>query len=253
MDLEYKGDYQLKLEKLKKLSLEPKAAFNKIFCPSCATEVPATNLNINDKIAKCGACNVVFSFQETVNNLFTNPSKVKQEIIRPEGIDLFYFKEELDITIQQPYSGLEFLMAFCGLLFGFLFTMIAIKKGGSFPPMAAIFFWLMTAYPIYSWSRHAKNKIYININERLLNIEWRPKKGTKDQSYNLQDIDQLYIRKNANSGLFDVQMIVNGIEGQKHIRLIPSLDNLSKARYLEQEIEKHLGIIDREVLEEIKA
>ena len=47
-------------------------------------------------------------------------------------------------------------------------------------------------------------------------------------------------------------MILNGIEGQKHVPLIPVLGSLSKARYLEQEIEKHLGIIDREVLEEIK-
>ena len=49
-----------------------------------------------------------------------------------------------------------------------------------------------------------------------------------------------------------MRMIVNGLEGQRHIRLIPSLNSLSKARYLEQEIEKYLGIIDREVLEEIK-
>jgi len=39
---------------------------------------------------------------------------------------------------------------------------------------------------------------------------------------------------------------------QKHVRLIPNLDSKSKALYMEQEIEKHLGIIDREVLEETK-
>lgn len=46
-------------------------------------------------------------------------------------------------------------------------------------------------------------------------------------------------------------MIINGADGQKHIVLISKVLSLSKAKHLEQEIEKHLGIIDREVLEEI--
>lgn len=33
---------------------------------------------------------------------------------------------------------------------------------------------------------------------------------------------------------------------------IPMLGSLSKVRYVEQEIEKHLGSIDRDVLEEVK-
>ena len=44
-------------------------------------------------------------------------------------------------------------------------------------------------------------------------------------------------------------MIVNGAEGQRHVVLIPKVSSLSKAKYLEQEIEKHLGIKDRKVPE----
>ena len=45
-------------------------------------------------------------------------------------------------------------------------------------------------------------------------------------------------------------MLINGLDGQKNIKLIPNLDSKSKALYMEQEIEKHLGIIDRAVVEE---
>ena len=112
--MEYEEQHKLKL---KKLNLEKEQSFYKILCPSCKNEVKSNDLNINDKIAKCGACNVVFSFQEMVNNLFTNPTKIKQEIIRPEGIDLFYLKDELDITVQQLYPhGLAILAGLMSML-----------------------------------------------------------------------------------------------------------------------------------------
>ena len=81
-----------------------------------------------------------------------------------------------------------------------------------------------------------------------MNISWRPKKFIKDQQFNIKDIDQIYTR--SVSGLSSIFMIVNGIDGQKHIKLIQGLDSLSKARFLEQEIERHLGIVDRNIPEE---
>ena len=250
MDLEYKGDYKLKLEKLKKLSLEPKPSFYKIPCPSCSENVLATNLNINDKIAKCDDCNVVFSFQETIKNLLTGKEEVKQKIIRPEGIDLFYFQDELDITIQQPYSILEGVVGGIGIPLALLFMVLAFLKPGLFPIIIAAFFSLISAYPIYSWINHSKQKIYISINDQFLNIEWRPKKGNKDKSYDRYDIDQFYVSRNPNTGYFEIRMVLNGLEGQKHVGLFPVM-NLTKAKYLEQEIERHLGITNKKVLEEI--
>ena len=47
-----------------------------------------------------------------------------------------------------------------------------------------------------------------------------------------------------------VYMIVNSAMGQKHVKLISSVDSLSKARFIEQEIERHLSIPDRRIPEE---
>jgi hypothetical protein len=65
----------------------------------------------------------------------------------------------------------------------------------------------------------------------------------------VNDIDQVYIKKK--NGLNSIYMIVDNPTGQKHIRLIAGLDSISKARFLEQEIERHIGIVDRPVPEEI--
>jgi len=60
---------------------------------------------------------------------------MKQEIFRPEGIDLFHYKDDLDITIQQHFQGLDAfgitllpVLVFFPLCFilqkGFLFTIL---------------------------------------------------------------------------------------------------------------------------------
>ena len=45
-------------------------------------------------------------------------------------------------------------------------------------------------------------------------------------------------------------MIVNDLKGQKHVELIKSVNSRTKAKYIEQEIEKQLGITDRRVPDE---
>ena len=49
-------------------------------------------------------------------------------------------------------------------------------------------------------------------------------------------------------GYYTIHMIINGLEGQKHEKLM-TVKTLSKAKYLEQEIERYLKISDREVPE----
>ena len=247
MDHEYKEQYKLKLKQLKDLSTK---SYHDVTCPKCQSNILGDGININDKIAKCNDCGVVFSFQQEISHL-SKPQRIKQEIFRPEGIDIFQFNNELDFTIQQPYSILDGILGGLGIPAALIFTIAFLVNGGDliFPTIIS---WLISAYPIYNWTTHSKRKIHVNIDERSINIQKKPKGTTKDQSYDRIDIDQLYIKRNQGTGHYEIYMIFNALEGQKHIRLIPNVDSKSKARYLEQEIEKYLGIIDREVLEEIK-
>ena len=245
MDHEYKEPYQLKLKKLKDLATQN---YHDVSCPKCKENILGNGINIADKIAKCDACGVVFSFQKEIAHLL-KPQRIKQEVFRPEGIDIFQFKNELDFSIQQPYTIMQGILAGLGIPFALIFTVAFIVKGGGLY-IPAVIFWLMSIYPIYSWINHSKYKTYVNIDEKSITIQRKPNKGNKDKSYDKIDIDQLYIKRNPNTGHFDIFMIINGLDGQKHVRLIPNLDSKSKARYMEQEIERYLGIIDREVLEE---
>ncbi len=238
--------HKLELKNIKEVSSD----FNKISCPSCQQQIPGIDININDKIAKCNSCSVVFSIEPKISNLLTK-STIKQEVIRPEGIDIFYFKNDLDITIQQPQNVLEILLAFFLSIFAALTTLLYFLNPDDKPPFFVPIIFAVAALPfVISLLKRKKHKIHIVVDDQELSIFRRPRKFVKDQHFASREIDQLYVKKVNH--LYSIVMIVNGTEGQKHINLINNLDSISKAQFLEQEIENHLDIEDRKIPEEMR-
>ena len=233
--------YKLELKDLETAS-DPK--YRKIQCAACQEEIPADNININDKIAKCNNCNAVFSFHLEVAQL-TSTTQPKQEILRPEGIDIFHYKEDLDISVQQSLTVLEGILITLLFFFTPLFTAIYLIKG--MPLAFPLISWFASILMLINLFTRSKHKIHINITDRDFAITWRPSKFIKSKVFDVQDINQLYI---SSLNGYVLNMIVDTPNGQKHHRLITGLTSLSKAQYLEQEIELHLGIKDRPVPEE---
>jgi len=91
---------------------------------------------------------------------------------------------------------------------------------------------------VYLYLYAYRQTIHLNINKRFLTIKHKPK-YTSEKTYAVQDIDQIYTKTVDYYGLC-IFMITNG-DGQKHTRLISGIKTSSKAKYLEQEIEKYLG------------
>ena len=241
--MKYEEVKKYKLE-LKELSADSDERYKKIQCASCKEEVPADNININDKIAKCNNCNAVFSFHLEAAQL-ASITQPRQEILKPEGIDIFHYKEELDISVKQPLTVLEGVLIPLLMFFTFLFTAIYFKRG--MPVLIPVISWVASIGMLINLLTRSKHKIHINITDRDFAITWRPSKFIKSKVFDIHDINQLYIGKHNG---YTLNMIVDTPNGQKHHRLISGLTSLSKAQYLEQEIELHLGIKDRPVPEE---
>lgn len=240
---QYKPASKLELKEVKKTF--PKV-FKKVHCPSCDGEIDAGNLNLQNSVAKCGSCNVIFSIEEEVDKVKVK-KEVKQEVLRPEGIDLFFYKDDLDITIQEHIQGLNAFGIFFLPVLSFFSILIYFTKG--IPVYFPVVFTIGALYFIYVAFNYSKNKTYIDINDRFMNIKSRPKKLKKDKTYVANEIDQLYLKYAADgSGYYTIFMIINSIKGQKHEKLM-TVNTLSKAKYLEQEIEKYLNIADRKVPE----
>ena len=245
---EYKEPFKEPLFNFEEERVELPESFKIICCPNCSTEIPADNLNIAEKIGKCGSCQGVFSIQKDISGLQNSPKKIKQEILRPEGIELFHFRDELEISFDQPMAWLEW-----GFLI--LYSIFFIVGVGMSTEMGIILpFISLSVLPsvfsfFYYLRKKAKHRVFISIDDQYLNIMWRPKKLHIDQSYSIKDIQQAYVKYNPNIGLWVVYMIADLGKGQKHIKLA-SVKTASKAKYLEQEIESHLNIQDVVVPEE---
>lgn len=235
-------EYKLELKDLKKNRQD---IFKPINCPSCGSSVPAVNININDKVGKCDNCNVLFSIEQDVADL-NSEVKLKQEVIRPEGIDIFYFDEELDLSIQQPISPFEVFLFTHNLMFGIL--ILVMRMSFPIPLWVAAPLFMLSLYGLFNLLFRSHHKIFIGIDKKHLSIVRRPRKFIKDKIFDIKDIDQLYVKSKGTKG--QLFMIVNGDDGQKHIKLTPFLSSKSKARYLEQEMERYLDIEDREIPEE---
>ena len=223
-------------------------AFNIICCPNCDTEIPAADLNIGEKIGKCGSCQAIFSIEKEIQNLRSTTEKIKQEILRPEGIELFHFRDELEITFEQSMGLLEWILFIFVLIFGMAGVGASVESSTIIP------FILLTVFPmlisiVYYFRRKAKHRIILSIDDSYLNIIWRPRKFHIDQNHYIKDIKQLYVKHRSDLGTWQLKMIIDEGNGQKHVKLA-SVNSASKAKYLEQEIESHLDIQDVVVPEE---
>lgn len=227
-----------------------KTPFTKINCPSCQTEVPAQNLDLEGKVAKCGSCNAVFSIQNDLDGL-AQLSPAKKEVVRPAGIDIYHFHDDLDITVQQPLHALDILGAIFLPFLGIIGLIASFVKGELF--WMGIISWILSAYPFYQLATRDKHKIQIGVNQHFINIKWRPRKFHHDLSIPLQDVTQLYVKQHGSATNYNTLFVIlDTAEGQKHLKILPEIPSLTMARYLEQEIERHLGIEDQEVPEETK-
>lgn len=242
---DYKEPYK-PIEKLdlREIKSESDKEFKKVSCPSCNNDVEASNLNLQKEVAKCGNCDVIFSIEDDVKSL-TSKDDIAQGVLRPEGIDRFHFKNNLDITVDQPYGGWVAWGTIGFTAITLLSTFIVWDSGFSFNIPIALA--LVSMFFIYKTINYSKNKTIIEVSDKHLVIKSRPKNLKKDKTYSSSEIDQLYL-KNPGTGYFDVYIITNSPEGQKHNKLF-SVTSISKAKYLEQEIESYLKIKDKRVPE----
>lgn len=239
---DYKPAEKLELPKIKK---EFPKVFKKVSCPSCSQEVGADHINLQNSLAKCGSCDVIFSIEEEVASLKVK-EEIKQEFFRPEGIDLFYYKDDLEISIQQHVAGFDAygisLMPVIALIAIFLYFAEGISI--YFPLVTT----LISLYFIIKAFLYRKYRTYIDISDRSLTLKYRPQNFKKDKTFSAEDIDQVYLKHSSDGIGVAIYLIINGQKGQHHQKLL-SVKTLSKAKYIEQEIERYLGIENRKVLE----
>jgi len=227
---------------------KPEGNIIPLSCPSCKTPPAMEHINIHDKIAKCGSCATVFSFEQEVKQVAELSEKVKQEVVvRPAGIEKSYFHEELELSMKQPTGGIWIAFTFLLASIVVLAFLVHLKKGS--PIYWSAGWGSLALFFFYKYRNSPNEKIYTTIDEEYLTIQYRPKNFVKDKIVATREIEQLYVKTLA-SNYYSLYAVLNTRDGQKHERLIQYIDTRNNARYIELELEKYLGIEDRRLPEE---
>lgn len=221
-----------------------KLDFIKIDCPSCGTLIQAEHIDVEKQVGKCTNCQALFSVEEKITSLHLK-SKEKETLKRPDSVQIFHFKEEVEIEIVQPFPILDTIILSL-LPFIFFFAILLYFAKNSDPAMwvALVSGLGMTRSLIQVFNRK-QNKIFINTNKKTIEILRRPKNFIADKIFQVSEIEQIYVKQTHEGvGLF---FLLNTIDGQRHEQVIKRLKDTGQGKFIEQELEQYLAIKNKDV------
>ncbi len=227
----------------------------KIYCPACNSEIKAEDINLGEKVAKCGGCNNVFNFAEqiSVSNL---SSQERSSMIKPKNFQIKRSAYGLEI-VRKWFTPAIIALTFFALFWnGFMsvWFYIAFTKKAYIMALFGSLHVVVGLSVLYAVLCGYFNKTHINISNGKIVIKHRPLPWFGQKNVLSRDLKQLYCKelihstKNGYSKSYSVQAITK--EG-KVIPLVSDLPSIEESLFIEQEIEKYLKMEDEPVRGEI--
>ncbi|MCK5940786.1 MAG: hypothetical protein KAI24_02355 [Planctomycetes bacterium] len=230
-------------------------------CKSCGAQVPAEDLNLERMVAKCARCDAVFAFRVDGQEPLARGAagRPASGVARPKALQIDRLGGELTIT-RRWGSGcavvlfLAFTLLWNGLCWTGFFVVL-----NAFPP-AAIFVGLFLAVGVglaYLTLTLMFNSTVITVGRELV-VRHGPLPVPGNRTIPRADLDQLYV----------VQVISSGRSNRGHrtsvshrlrarlqdgsgVTLLRAVADVEEALYLEEVIERELGIENEPVRGEV--
>ena len=165
---EYKESFKEDFLDLNSPDLSEPENYVEICCPKCDSAIPADDLNIDDKIGKCTSCNIVFPFEKEIASLKNEHRKTSQRILRPEGIEMFHFNDELELSFKSAFSMIEQIMLFAIPFFSFSIVGMLSESGiAGILMFSPVFISFLAAFLYFIIRKRQVKYIMVNSNEVL--------------------------------------------------------------------------------------
>ncbi len=222
-----------------------------IKCKNCGANVPTENINIQKALAKCSSCDCVFNFDNQVK--VTRPS-----VAMPEKFEVLQLRSSLDISYKW-YSPMYIFLAFFALFWnGFMavWYYIALTEGVWMMAIFGVFHLAVGVGLIYTVLAGFFNSTHINATQTRLKFLHEPLWWRGNREIEVSEIDQIFCKLQVNRGKngstsLAYHLCMIDVTG-KHTKLLTNLETPEQALFLEQELEKFLGIEDRRVAGELE-
>ncbi len=229
--------------------------YRNLTCPNCEKNILSSDININKGLAKCSDCHVVFDLEQEMDK--NSPAQKEEIFVIPKGIEMLKVFGELNIEMKWRHS-VSFFMMFFTIFWNIMvlpFALIAIFTG-ELGMLLGISLHLLVGIGLILWALAALfNTTYIVVDEHFIRIEHRPfKLFYKEYELEVLQVQQLYVKKyqngstNGNPNYAFAVMIQ--MKNKEEFQLVKGLAKPAQALYIEQEIEKFIGIEDKPMIGE---
>lgn len=229
----------------------------KLECIKCGESIAAEDINLNRLLAKCSACNAVFSFAEQVDASARGVQGVRDPVRLPKGMRDESSRSGLRLVRRWFGPCVIFLAIFCMMWDGFLvfWYSAALKEGAPLvmkvAPLVHVLVGLVLSYWVVAGF---VNSTVVEVTGGALRVRHGPLPVPGNRCLSASDIKQLHcrrrVRRTRQSVYYRYDVRVTLTTG-KTLALLKGLDTADVALYYEQQIEQFLGIEDEPVAGEL--
>lgn len=219
-----------------------------IQCKYCGSTIPWYNIDTRGQIAKCKKCN---SLTILIDAPSSSSGKSRSEIRMPAGIKVRRDVSGLNMQISR-FSRLISDKLTAVLVGGFLILMLhdvvtSVSNSYGLFAILLLFVGIYYAYPVLTGYF---NRTYITVSPHSLEIRHGPIPARGDIRINSAEIKQVYsARWEIRDGyMYDLYAATSS---GRIIELLRDFENKEQILYIEQEIERYLGIKDESMEWEI--
>ncbi len=217
-------------------------------CPSCAAAILADDMDLPSATAKCRSCQSLFSFREQMPS--PPAALAREQVGLPERFSVDSAGGGLHIAFSKDRGSSSFMIVFLVFWFGFLimWNVITISLGIYFMSafslihvFAGLFFAHRTAATIF-------NTTDLRVDRTRLSVKSGPVPVGGALELPSSSVDQLFCtrKEHSNKGRrWNTYNVVAKTRDGREQTVLAGLETDRQALFIEQQIEKYLGIQDK--------
>ena len=212
-----------------------------ITCQSCAFEISPINIDPNTQFVICPSCKALFKIKRDGDSLVrfkpsmrSLPAKMSVKVVDDELIIAHHSRDVLRIGL----LGITSFLLIFGLFFSELPTPMFL-----FNPLT----WFVIGLGYYALSG-VVNKTVVHVNPDRVIVKSGPLPPWQNRRIDVRQITQLYVKQHiqrSNKGSTTTYKVYLTDRAERQEELVSGLEKPEQALFLEQEIERFLGIEDQ--------
>lgn len=233
-------------------------------CEVCHAPLRSEDVRLDLAVAKCHACNAVYDLSGRKARGLTVAPPEKPKLVRAKApLPTRFHIEDGDGTTHITWRWFTpthlFMLLFCIVWDGFLVVWYGIALTANAPLVMSLFPLIHVAVGVgltYSTLTGLLNRTTIEVSRNRLTIRHGPLPWVGNRSVGGREFTQLYgeetSKTNKGSTTYSYNLLALDREGRK-VKLLGGLTEKDQVLYLEQTLERRLGIEDAPVDGEIAA